>query len=89
LRGKICDQRDLSGGERPNLLTIDADRADQFAVLQHRHGHEGTGTSKVDDGVLVVRGIGGDVFDMNDLPGAREPVETAAPVQRGHGFAPA
>ena len=34
---KFCDQLDLLVGERPDLLAIDADRADQLALLEHRH----------------------------------------------------
>ena len=34
---KFCDQLDLLVGERPHLLAIDADRADQLVVLEHRH----------------------------------------------------
>ena len=42
LRGEILDQLDLLVGERPDLLAIDDDRADQLVVLEHRHRDERT-----------------------------------------------
>ena len=41
LRGEVLHQLDLFVGERPHLLAIDADRADEFVILQHRHDDEG------------------------------------------------
>ena len=37
LVGEVADQLDLLVGERPHLLSIDADRADQLILLEHRH----------------------------------------------------
>ena len=37
LRGEVRHQLDLLVGERPHLLAIDADGADQLVVLEHRH----------------------------------------------------
>ena len=37
LAGKVRYQLDLLVGERPHLLAVDADRADQLVVLEHRH----------------------------------------------------
>ena len=34
---KVLHQLDLLVGERPNLLTIDDDDADQLVLLEHRH----------------------------------------------------
>ena len=34
---KFCDQLDLLVGERPHLLAVDDDGADQLVVLEHRH----------------------------------------------------
>ena len=36
-RGEILDQLDLLVAERPDLLAIDDDAADQLALLEHRH----------------------------------------------------
>ena len=38
--GEILDQFDLLVGERTDLLAVNADRADQFVVLEHRHGEQ-------------------------------------------------
>ena len=40
LVGEVRDQLDLLVGERADLLAVDADGADQFVFLEHRHGHE-------------------------------------------------
>ena len=37
LRGEVLHQLDLLVGERPHLLAVDDDRADQLVVLEHRH----------------------------------------------------
>ena len=46
---KFLHQLDLLFGERPHLLAVDADCADQFVVLEHRHGDEGAGTADVSE----------------------------------------
>ena len=38
LRGEILHQLDLLFAERPHLLSVDDDGADQFIVLKHGHG---------------------------------------------------
>ena len=38
LGGEVRDQLDLLVGERPHFRAVDADRADQLAFLEHRHG---------------------------------------------------
>ena len=38
---KFCDQLDLLVGERPDLLAVDRDRADQLVLLEHRHDEHG------------------------------------------------
>ena len=37
LGGEVRDQLDLLVGERPDLLAVDDDGADQLVVLEHRH----------------------------------------------------
>ncbi len=44
LFGEIAQQLDLLLGERPDLLSIDRDRADQFGVLEHRNNNDSTGS---------------------------------------------
>ena len=41
LGGEIFDQLDLLVGERPYLLAIDAEAANQFVLLQHRNEKQG------------------------------------------------
>ena len=50
LSGEIGDQLDLLVGEWPDLLAVDADRADQLVLLEHRHDEQGAGAAEVDDG---------------------------------------
>ena len=40
LAGEVRHQLDLLVGERPDLLAVDGDRADQRVVLEHRHGEQ-------------------------------------------------
>ena len=40
LGGEVLDQFDLLVGERPNLLGVDRNGADQRVVLEHRHQQE-------------------------------------------------
>ena len=40
LGGEVLHQLDLLVGERPDLLAIDDDSADQLVVLEHRHAQE-------------------------------------------------
>ena len=47
---KFVDQLDLLVGERPNLLAIDDDAADQLALLEHRHQQHCPRPSAVDQG---------------------------------------
>ena len=42
LVGEILHQLDLLVGERPHLLTIDDDGADQLVVLEHWYADEGS-----------------------------------------------
>ena len=37
LRGEVLDQLDLLVGERPNLLPVNDDAADQLVILEHGH----------------------------------------------------
>ena len=44
--GEIRDQLDLLVGERPDLLAIDGDRADQLVVLEHRDTRSRAGAAR-------------------------------------------
>ena len=46
---KFCDQLDLLVGERPDLLAVDGDRADQLVLLEHRHSEQGAGAGSIDE----------------------------------------
>src|SRR5262245_23306730 len=48
LGGEVIDQRNLLVGERPNLLTVDGDCADQRILFEHWHHQEGPGTEGLD-----------------------------------------
>ena len=42
LGGEVLHQLDLLVGERPHLLAVDGERADQLVFLEHRHQEEAT-----------------------------------------------
>ena len=46
LVGKVGEQLDLLVGEWTHLLAVDTDRADQFVLLEHRHGENGPSTAR-------------------------------------------
>ena len=46
--GEILDQLDLLVGERPDLLAVDGDDADQLVVLEHRHDEQCADAGDVD-----------------------------------------
>ena len=48
LVGEVLHQLDLLVGERTNLLAIDADRADQLVLLEHRHGKTAVRSPRAD-----------------------------------------
>jgi hypothetical protein len=50
LRGKVLDQLNLLIRERPNLLTVNHDSADQLVFLEHRHEQHGPYAGEVDQG---------------------------------------
>ena len=50
LGGEVLDQLDLLVGERPNLLAVDDDGADQLVLLEHRHAEKRPRTAEFDDG---------------------------------------
>src|SRR5262249_38698038 len=50
LVGEIADQLDLLVGERPHLLAVDRDGADQLAFLQHWNSKNRAGTGEVEEG---------------------------------------
>ena len=81
--GEVLDQLDLLVGEGTDLLPVDADYADQFVVLEHRHGEEGAGTPEVsersDCRIAIEVGLGrSQIIDMHYLPCSRDTAETAA-----------
>ena len=60
LRGEILDQLNLLGGERADLLPVDADCPNQLVLLEHWHAKHRAGTGKFDrgDAHRVAFGIG-------------------------------
>ena len=48
LGGEVLYQLDLLVGERPHLLAVDGDGADQLVLLEHRHGKNGAGAGELD-----------------------------------------
>src|SRR5262249_52763353 len=75
-------------GERPNLLAVDRDGADQLAFLQHRNGEERAGTCKVDEGhagrIGVVSWLGLGIGDLNRLLRRRHPSEPGPRIGAKH-----
>src|SRR5262245_62786752 len=72
LPGKIVHQLDMLVGEGANLLAVDADRADQVIVLQHRHDDDCTRTTEISEGgscriVLEVRRLCLKIFNVHHL----------------------
>ena len=81
--GEVLDQLDLLVGEWSNLLAVDADYADQFVFLEHRHGDKRAGTPEVSERsnrrITIEVGLGrSQIIDMHYLPRSRDPAETAA-----------
>ena len=80
LGGEALHQLDLLVGERPHLLPVDADDADQPALLEHRHEQERPRPAYVGDGdqrgIPVDIGLlGADVGNVLHLPGCGQPAE--------------
>ena len=50
LGGEILHQLDLLVGERPHLLAVDDDGADQLIVLEHRHDEMGSAPRRITSG---------------------------------------
>ena len=73
LLGKVLHQLDLLVGERAHLLPVNADRADQLVLLEHRDDDIGPGAGKSDD--WRIRAFFGQVGNMDDLPGVSDPVD--------------
>src|SRR5262249_44199383 len=72
LGGEVLYQRDLFVGERPDFLTVDADRTDERALLEHRHQQECPRAGHLDQlhnlrETFDVSRIGGEVSYMNEL----------------------
>ena len=56
---KFWTKLDLLVGERPNLLAVDGNRADQLALLEHRHDEQCADAGKFDgSNVQLERGQG-------------------------------
>ena len=47
LGGEVRDQLDLLVSERPDLLAVDADDADQAIVLEHRHDQDRSSATEI------------------------------------------
>ena len=80
---EIAHQIDLFVGERPHLLAVNADYADQFVILEHRHGDEGAGTSEVSERsdrwiTFEVRLGHSQIIDVVYLSRSRDSTEAAA-----------
>jgi hypothetical protein len=50
LGSEVLDQLDLLSGERPNLLAVNGDGADELVVLKHWNGEIGPGAGEFDQG---------------------------------------
>ena len=77
LCGEILQQRDLLVGERPHLLTVDHNGADQRVFLTERHGDPGSRPAEIDNGVVqrAACAIGvrrREVYGVHELPAARD-----------------
>ena len=71
LGGEVLDQLDLLVGERPHLLAVDDDRADQLVFLEHRHSNVRCARRRASHAMPEDIGVAarGDVVDVNDLLG--------------------
>src|SRR5262249_25272731 len=95
LGGEVLYQLDLFIGKRPDLLSIHVDRADELALLEHWHAHQGPYACYFDeanDGVPFreVGLIGPKVRDVNNLFGVGDAMEWDSWIlaQIDHGIAP-
>ena len=77
LAGEILDQLDLLVGEWAHLLAVDADRSDKLVFLKHGNAQECASAPENNKRMLMVRRIGGNVSDMDNLFGASHEVEAA------------
>ena len=84
---KLCDQLDLLLAERPDLLAVDADGADQLVFLEHRHAHKGSGASKFDE-QWGSRGLGREVGNLHRLLGRSATAKVCSGAVADHGMAP-
>ena len=69
LRGEVLDQRDLFVGESTHLLAKNADRADQFIILEHRDAHDRPIIAQFNrsEPVRIVRSMCRNVVDLDHL----------------------
>ena len=67
LRGEVLDQLDLLVGERPHLLAVDRDGADQPVVLEHRHTDEGAPAGKLHGGLRGASDSDASAVQVGDL----------------------
>ncbi|MGC2122413.1 MAG: hypothetical protein WA652_06120, partial [Xanthobacteraceae bacterium] len=73
MRSETPKQRDLLVGERPHLLAIDADHADQFGTLEHGHKNQRSRAGESLDG--FAGHIRVYIGNVHHLFGIEEPVE--------------
>ena len=83
LRGEVLYQLDLLVGERPDLLAIDRDRADQLLVLEHGNQQQRAGAADVGGGAtlpisLNVGLLCPDIGNVDGLSGFSEPAQGGA-----------
>src|SRR5262249_58947539 len=69
LGGKVRHQLDMLACERPDLLAIDVDCADQLIVLKHWHGDYRPIASEVDGGdyIWITLDVGLRCLDVGDV----------------------
>ena len=75
LGGEVRHQLDLLVGERPHLLAVDADRADQLALLEHRHVEQASRAAELGGGdaerfAVGIGLLGVGIHDVDRLPRA-------------------
>ena len=81
---KFCHQLDLLVGERPHLLAVDGDDADQLVVLEHRNDKQRSGAAESLTSVarriaIDVGLIGSQIGNVHDLFGRAGCGQSAVP----------
>ena len=93
LLGEVAYQPDLLVGERPNLLAVDGDRADQLVLLQHRYIDHRSSTGEVGEPhqrplAVAVSLLGPDIRNVYELLGRKQAGERTVRAGTDHGVAP-